>query len=256
MKKEIIKKTKMYVLALVLMLGSAPAMQVGAQTTAARAVNAATTDAEVKTEGLKEDNLKAQVMAASTAKTSSTTLETSAQKPLKELFKYAKSADKQKIKKYVKDASLIDGDIYFSDSATNKVSDYVRAENKKRFSYTILNTVIAKDKASATIKVKVNYRSLYNASCQATLSVLRSWETYYQKHGEDPEDEYLGSLFISSFKKGIKKYPAKATSKTFVVKVRKYGSTWKLTSVTENLLNACFCNMDKGYYRALEISNE
>ena len=77
----------MYVLALVLMLGSAPAMQVGAQTTAARAVNAATTDAEVKTEGLKEDNLKAQVMAASTAKTSSTTLETSAQEPLKELFK-------------------------------------------------------------------------------------------------------------------------------------------------------------------------
>lgn len=246
----------MYVLALVLMLSSVPAMQVGAETLAVGTVNASTKNAAVTAEGLKAENVKAQVMAAGTAKAASTNVKASAQNPLKQFFKYAKTADKQKMKKYAYDSSIIDGDVYFSDAATNKVGDYVKAENKKRFSFCFLNTVIAPDKASATIKVRVNYRSLYNASCTGTLNCLNSWESYYSKHGKDPEDEELGSIFISSFKNGMKKYPAKAVSKTFNVRVRKFGSTWKIVYVSESLLNACFCNIDSGFYKALDLYNK
>lgn len=246
----------MYVLALVFMLSSVPAMQVGAETRAVGAVNASIKDAAVAADGLKAENEKEQFMAAAVAKASSTNVKASAQNPLKQFFKYAKNADKKNMKKYASDASLIDGDTYFSDAATKKVGSYVKAENKKRFTYSILSTVVSKDQKSATIKVKVNYRSLYNASSTGTLACLNSWESYYKKHGKDPEDEQLGSIFISSFKKGIKKYPAKETSKTFNVTVKKYGSTWKIAYVSEALLNACFCNVDSGFYRALELYNK
>lgn len=270
MKKNEMKKNtmkKLQALCLAVMLGAASAMPATAAVVTERDVNAAASSAAavkdasaaaVTAQAAKaaKTSKKAGTDAAKMTTKSSSSAKSEAQKVLKQFFKYAKSGDKDSMEECVKDNTTLEDDYYFSDSGTAKVYAVVKEQNKKRFSYSIVDTSLAKDKASATIKVKVNYRSLCNASWKGTGDFLTAWESYYAKHDEDPSDEKLGSMYASAFKSAVKKNPAKNASKTVSVKVRKYGKTWKLESVSVNLLNVCFCEVDKGFYKALETANE
>lgn len=156
------------------------------------------------------------------------------------------------MKKYVYNTLKLDSDVYFSTAATKRVYAHVKEENKKLFSYSILRTTLSADKTSATIQVKVNYNSLYKASYSATRSLIYDVAVFRKKYGRNPSAAALGSLFADSFSACVKENPSKASAKTFSVRVKKYGISWKVTSVSGSLLNTCCCDVDKGFDKAVQ----
>ena len=180
-------------------------------------------------------------------------VKTDVQRPVKQFFKYAKTADEDKMSRYVyedlKDETVDDA---VTKSQKKQLFGMIKAENKKKFSYKITKTTIAKDKKSATVKVKVTYRSLYKAGYQGMNKVFSRMISYIETYSKEPSDSKVGSWLVKELKAAAKKYPAKVQTKTLSVKVKKYKSGWKIVKVTDPMMNAYSCDIIKGMEKSID----
>lgn len=166
-----------------------------------------------------------------------------AQEPVKKYYKYAKNLELKKMGWYVAKKNKDDSKDGFTSSQTRQFYGVMRKENKKKFSYKILNTTLSKDKKSATLTVKVTYRSLYRAGYYSTEKTYKKILDYYDDHGKMPGSTKVNGWLVKYLVKGAKKYPAKLTSRTVTIRTKKYGNKWKIVESTDQMMHTYSCNI-------------
>lgn len=177
-----------------------------------------------------------------------TSVKAQAQQPVKEFYKYAKTLNYSKMLKYTANSASTRS--IYSDRQLRQLDSIFKKENKKLFTYKIQSTTLSKDKKTASVKVAVSHRSLYNAAYYGAYSAYKKLIKYYLTRNQMPADSTISGWVISDFKKGIKKYPSYATREIVTVKTRKYKSGWKIVNVSDAMLNTCICNFNKAAKKA------
>lgn len=172
-----------------------------------------------------------------------TSVKQQAQEPVKKFYKYAKNLEMKKMSWYVAKKSKDDSKNDFTSSQTKKFYGVMKKENKKKFSYKILNTTLSKDKKSATLTVKVTYRSLYRAGYYSMEKTYKKILDYYYDHGRMPGSSKVNGWLVKYLERGAKKYRAKPTSRTVKIRTRKYGSKWKIVENTDQMMHTYSCNI-------------
>lgn len=181
-----------------------------------------------------------------------TSVKTQAQQPVKQFFKYAKTLNLTQMGKYVAIKDKDTGGDSVSDSQTKQLYDIIKKQHKKKFSYTITGTTLSKDKKTATIKVKVTYRSLYKAGYYGAYKTCEKSLDYILDKNKSPSDSKVYGWLIKYLKKGVDKYSAKLTTKTLTIKTKQYKSGWKIIKNTDELQNVYSCDILKGMNAAFD----
>lgn len=177
-----------------------------------------------------------------------TSTKSKAQKPVKNFYKYAKTLNWKKMNTCVNKKLDVDT----SDKSFNELCRIIKSQNKKLLKISIKSTKLAKNKKSATIKVKVQYRSLYKASYYASLDMYSDVFDYAINNSDDEDipDEFVVESLVKNLKKRMKKYPAKKTSKTVTIKTQKYKNGWKIKSISDSVADTYLCDIVKGMNKA------
>lgn len=171
-----------------------------------------------------------------------------AERPVKNFYKYAKQLNVNKMYKYVAPSSSSGSSLSSKEQKqVNKLGKIIKKQNKKRFSYKIVSTKLSGDKKSATVKVKVKYRSLYRAGYYGMANTTLRLYQYYFSHNNEPSDSKMLEWLVKYVNQGVKKYSAKKVTKTITVHTKKYGSGWKIVSVTDEMSNTCTCDILKSF---------
>ena len=174
----------------------------------------------------------------------SSSAKSKAEYPVKQFYKYAKTLNLSKMSWYV--AEKKSGGDSISKSKQKILLSILRKENSKRFSYSIISTTLSKDKKSATIKVKVKYRSLYEAAYRAMVDTVKDFLNYYYKYGKEPSTTKTVGWLLNNLKKEAKKHPGKSITKTITLKTKKYKDGWKIVKVPDAVYDSYTCNISKG----------
>lgn len=170
-----------------------------------------------------------------------------AQKPVKDFYKFAKTLNWKKMNTCVNKKLDVDT----SDKTFHELCKIIKPQNKKLLKISIKSTKLAKNKKSATMKVKVQYRSLYKASYYASFDMYSDLFDYaINNDDEDVPDEIIIESLVKNLKKRMKKYPAKKTSKTVTIKTQKYKNGWKIKSISDSVGNTYLCDIIKGMNKA------
>ena len=165
------------------------------------------------------------------------------QYPVLQFYKYAKTFNVNKMRQYLYNKDVPE---FMVSKQLKPVQNIIREENKKCFSFRIINTAIAKNNKSATMKVKVTYRSLYEAASDAGIAVLADIAFYALTHFEAPTNAQVAKYINDEMEKKVKKAPSQVVTRTVTVRVKKYGSTWKIVEAEDEMLEVCICDIREG----------
>ena len=125
------------------------------------------------------------------------------------------------------------------------MADICKKQNTKRMKCKLVDGKVGKKRA--TFKVKVSYRSGYNAFCKGLRAYYKAGVRYALNNLEVPSDSWIDAKHRECMTKYSKKVGFENTSYTLDIKVAKTKRGWKIAKLTRDMKDSVNCDYDSAW---------